>query len=51
MPVNQIFTLENIEPLKSEFFLSRREFGIFNVGGAGIVTVDNVAYENNLNDL
>ena len=45
MPVNQVLTLEAIDPLKSEFFLSRREFGTFNVGGAGKVTVDGTTYD------
>ena len=44
MPVNEVLTLETIDPLKSDFFLSRREFGTFNVGGAGIVTVDGVVF-------
>jgi len=34
MPVKEVLTLEAIDPLKAEFFLSRREFGTFNVGGA-----------------
>ncbi|MDP4239265.1 MAG: 5-dehydro-4-deoxy-D-glucuronate isomerase [Bacteroidota bacterium] len=45
MPVNEVLTLETIEPLKSDYFLSRREFGTFNVGGAGKVTVDGVVTE------
>ena len=45
MPVNEVLTLETIEPLKSDYFLSRREFGTFNVGGAGKVTVDGVVFE------
>jgi 4-deoxy-L-threo-5-hexosulose-uronate ketol-isomerase len=45
MPVKEILTLESIDPLKSEFFLSRREFGTFNVGGDGIITVDGVVFE------
>jgi len=45
MPVNEVLTLETIDPLKSDFFLSRREFGTFNVGGAGIVTVDGVVFK------
>lgn len=45
MPVNEVVKLETIDPLKSEFFLSRREAGIFNVGGKGKVTVDGVAFD------
>lgn len=45
MPVNEVLTLEAIDPLKSEYFLSRREFGTFNVGGAGKITVDGTVFE------
>lgn len=45
MPVNQVLTLDAIDPLKSDFFLSRREFGTFNVGGAGKITVDGEVIE------
>ncbi len=45
MPVNEILTLESIDPLKSDYFLSRREFGTFNVGGAGKITVDGKIFE------
>lgn len=37
MPVSEKVKLEAIDPLKAQFFLTRRELGIFNVGGAGIV--------------
>lgn len=45
MPVYEILQLESIDPLKSDFFLSRREFGTFNVGGAGKITVDGTTFE------
>jgi 4-deoxy-L-threo-5-hexosulose-uronate ketol-isomerase len=44
MPVNESLPLEAIEPLKSAFFLSRREIGIYNVGGSGSVTVDGISF-------
>ncbi len=41
MPVSEKLLLEAIDPLKADFFLTRREIGIFNVGeGAGIVSVE-----------
>ena len=45
MPVKSSLKLETIPYLKSEYFLERRELGIINVGGKGIVTVDGIAYE------
>ena len=40
LPVNEALELEAIDPLKAEFFLSRRELGIYNIGGAGKVLVN-----------
>ena len=40
MPSGQTLTLDTFDALKSENFLDRRELGIINVGGEGIVTVD-----------
>ncbi len=45
MPVAETLVLETIDPLKSTSFLSRREIGIFNVGGAGKVVVDGCSYD------
>ena len=39
MPVKEPLELEAIEPLKAAFFLSRREVGIYCVGGSGTVRV------------
>jgi len=39
MPVNEALLLEAIDPLKADHFTTRRELGIFNVGGEGVVTV------------
>ena len=40
VPVTKTLELETIDPLKSEYFLQRRELGIINTGGDGIVNVD-----------
>ena len=39
MPVKEELILETIDPLKAPFFTTRREVGIFNVGGNGKVKV------------
>lgn len=44
MPVGKVLTLDTFDALKSEYFLERRELGIINVGGEGIVTVDGRKY-------
>lgn len=45
MPIREALPLESIDPLKAPFFLTRREMGIFNVGGAGVVTVGGTRFE------
>ena len=47
MPVSEVLKLEAIDPLKATFFLSRRELGIFNVGGAGKVHVQGQTFDLN----
>lgn len=45
MPVQKVLELDTIDPLKADYFLERRELGIINIGGTGIVTVDGQEYE------
>ena len=45
MPVQKVLELDTIDPLKADYFLERRELGIINIGGTGIVTIDGQEYE------
>ena len=45
MPVTEELLLEAIVPLKAEHFTTRREVGVYNVGGAGTVKVGNETFE------
>jgi len=43
-PVHQELELASIEPLKAEYFCERRELGVINIAGEGIVVVDGTEY-------
>lgn len=45
MPVMEALKLEAIDPLKADFFTTRREVGIFNVGGKGTIKVADEVFE------
>ena len=45
MPVEKTLVLEAGRELASNYFLERREMGVINIGGKGVITVDGVAYE------
>ncbi len=44
VPTNAILTLETQPELRAEYFLERRELGVLNVGGSGVVSVDGAAF-------
>jgi 4-deoxy-L-threo-5-hexosulose-uronate ketol-isomerase len=44
VPVSKSLELETIDPLKSQYFLERRELGVINVGGKGTVKIDDKEY-------
>ena len=50
MPVNEVLVLETFDELKAEHFLDRRELGVINIGGPGIVTVDQKEYPMNFKE-
>ena len=43
-PVDAALTLPTYPELRAEYFLERREVGVLNVGGTGIVSVDGQNY-------
>lgn len=45
MPVGEVLSLEAIDPLKARFFTTRREIGIYNIGGDGCVKVGEETFE------
>lgn len=44
MPVGRSLPLETFDSLKAAFFLERRELGVINVGGDGVITVDGQSF-------
>ena len=45
MPVDTALELSNPDDLKANYFLERRELGIINVGGKGVIIADGITYE------
>ena len=50
IPVTKTVVLGTIDPLKAEYFLERRELGVINTGGPGIVSVDGKEYKLSFKD-
>ncbi len=46
-PAGKKIRLETIDPIKATHFLHRREMGVINVGGKGLITIDGKAFEMN----
>lgn len=44
-PVKEVLKLTAGDELRAEYFLQRREMGIINIGGDGIITIDGKEYE------
>jgi 4-deoxy-L-threo-5-hexosulose-uronate ketol-isomerase len=44
-PTEKTLPLETIDPLKSSYFLERRELGIINIGGKAKITLDDQVFE------
>ena len=50
VPFNEKLVLTAGDELRAEYFLQRRELGIINIGGDGIITIDGRVYEVNARD-
>lgn len=50
MPVKRKLTLGTTKELATDYFLERREMGVINIGGAGVVTLDGKKYNINNTD-
>lgn len=45
MPVNTTLSLGTFKELATAYFLERREMGVINIGGAGVITLDGKKWE------
>ncbi len=49
-PVTKALKLTAGDELRAEYFLQRREMGVINIGGAGVITIDGKRYEVNFKE-
>ena len=45
MPVKKTLSLGTFKELATAYFLERREMGVINIGGAGVITLDGKKYD------
>ncbi|MBQ3795359.1 MAG: 5-dehydro-4-deoxy-D-glucuronate isomerase [Butyrivibrio sp.] len=45
VPVNKELVLTAGDELRADYFLQRREMGVINIGGAGVITIDGKKYD------
>ena len=50
VPVKETLQLTAGEELRANYFLERREMGVINIGGKGIITIDGTEYVMNPRD-
>ena len=50
MPKAEVLKLEAIPPLKADYFTTRREIGVFNVGGSGYIMVGKEKFKLNFKE-
>ncbi len=50
VPLTKSIELESIDPLKSSYFLERRELGAINIGGSGTISIDGEVFDINFKE-
>ena len=45
VPVKETLVLTAGDELRADYFLERREMGVINIGGAGVITIDGKEYK------